>query len=71
MNHNIGDNPRHPRRVYRNISQKYCSHVDDNVIVVKDTSVSPERYECLSAHLCGCRNNNAVGAADDCVHNMQ
>lgn len=70
MNQNVNENPKHLKRVYRDISQKYCSRLDDNVIVVKDSSVSPERYECLSAHLCGCRTENGNGAISNCVHNI-
>lgn len=43
----------HPKRIYRDISQKYCSRIDDNVIIVRDGVAPQGRYECLSAHLCG------------------
>lgn len=70
MNQKISENFRPPKRVYRDISQKYCSHLDDNVILVKDSSDFSERYECLSAHLCGYRTENGNGSISNCMHNI-
>lgn len=42
-----------PKRVYRDISQKYCSRIDDNVIIVREAGAKTGDYECLSSHLCG------------------
>lgn len=69
MEQSDNENLRPPKRVYRDISQKYCSHLDDNVILVKDYTVIPERYECLSAHLCGNRAENGNGVISNCLYN--
>jgi hypothetical protein len=70
MNQNVFSNPRHPKRVYRDISQKYCSRLDDIVIVVKNASMIPEQYECLSAHLCGSHTDEARGIISNCSYNI-
>lgn len=62
------DLPASPRkRVYRDISQKYCSHLDDNVIVVREG----DRFECLSAHRCGAPvDQTAQGTVANCPRNI-
>ena len=70
MNQNTSEIYKSSKRIYRDISQKYCSRLDDNVILVKDSAASPERYECLSAHLCGYRTENGHGAISNCMHNI-
>ena len=37
------------------IAQRYCSHVDANVVLAKinDNADEPPQYRCLSSHLCG------------------
>ena len=36
----------------RDILQRYCPHIDDNVVVVKAYDKKPDEYECMSSHLC-------------------
>lgn len=37
---------------HRDILQRYCPHVDDNVVVIKTLDKKPDEYECMSSHLC-------------------
>jgi len=42
-------------RSYRNhnMVQRYCRHIDDNVVVMRDDEMPPEEYECLTPQRCG------------------
>lgn len=37
---------------HRDILQRYCPHIDDNVVVIKSLNKNPDEYECMSSHLC-------------------
>ena len=37
---------------HRDILQRYCPHIDDNVVVIKKLNKNPDEYECMSSHLC-------------------
>jgi hypothetical protein len=55
---------------HRDIVQRYCPNLDDNVVVIKTMDKKPDEYECMSAHLCvkkptaGCKhapeNHNTI-----------
>ncbi len=64
MQSNISDKDK-GKRVYREISQKYCSHLDDNVIIVRESNYPSSHYECMSAHLCGKAENTALNSVTD------
>ncbi|MBR6726468.1 MAG: hypothetical protein IKL81_05725 [Clostridia bacterium] len=53
------------KRVYRDISQKYCSRIDDNVIIVRNTAQNPAHYECLSSHLCPSNTSCTISKLPD------
>ena len=40
------------------IAERYCAHVDGNVILtrINEDASEPPRYRCLSSHLCADRN---------------
>ena len=44
---------RSKHREYRDIAERYCRFVDENVVVIRNIDAEAEEYECLSAHLCG------------------
>lgn len=48
---------------HRDITQRYCPHIDDNVVVVRDLDRRPDEYECLSSHLC---MNSVSKSAESC-----
>jgi len=53
------------KRVYRDISQKYCSRIDDNVIIVREVGKQIGGYECLSSHLCGGNAQCSINRQND------
>jgi len=55
------------KRIYREISRKYCAHLDDQVIVIRQD----DRMECLSAHRCGPPvDQTAQGSVANCPRNL-
>jgi len=42
-------------RSYRNhnMVQRYCRHIDANVVVMRDDDLEPDEYECLTPQMCG------------------
>ena len=55
------------KRVYRDVSQKYCSQLDDNVIVVREGN----QFQCLSANRCGNASAQThTGLISNCPKNL-
>ncbi len=55
------DNKKTSHSTFRQITERFCSHLGDNVVVMQTVQGEHENYECLSAALCPnrseCKNN--------------
>ncbi|MDD6265439.1 MAG: hypothetical protein PUB34_03950 [Clostridia bacterium] len=58
----INDNIGTFHRRGRDVIERYCSHVGDNVIMVRSHGPD-DKYTCLSSEICNCTGSSNCGRA--------
>jgi len=55
---------------HRDILQRYCPHIDDNVVVIRKLNKNSDEYECMSSHLCKGMDKAVTGCKRQPVENI-